>query len=139
MSNSSTKSSKSIFSSYLWTESRSVLPNLSLVMEFPENVFLISFLKKNFLATDGACFCINIENPYKILWGCRTCESRVKTVGTNSRTTFSDFSLLVVAGSEISDRHADSALTFEPAAGQGICLWPNTEPILKNPNCWAQL
>jgi len=33
-----------------------------------------------------------------------------------------------MAGSEISDRHTDSALSYEPAAGQRICLRPNTEP-----------
>jgi len=60
---------------------------------------------------------------------------RVKTVVTNSRTTCSDFSLLA----EIPDRHTDSASTYEPAAGQRICLRPNTEPILRNPTCWAQL
>ena len=43
-----------------------------------------------------------------------------------------------MAGSEIPDGHADSALTHEPAAGQRICLQPNTEPILRNPTCLAQ-
>ena len=43
-----------------------------------------------------------------------------------------------MAGSEISDRHADSALTYEPAAGQRICLRPNTEPILRNPTSWVE-
>jgi len=45
------------------------------------------------------------------------------------------------AGSEIPDRHTDSLLilTYEPAAEQRICLRPNTEPILGNPICWAQL
>jgi len=56
-----------------------------------------------------------------------------------SRTTCSDFSLLAMAGSEISDCHTDSALTYEPAAGQRICLRPNTEPILRNTTCWARL
>ena len=44
-----------------------------------------------------------------------------------------------MAGSEIPDRHDDSALTYEPATGQRIDLRPNTEPILRNPTCWAQL
>jgi len=46
-----------------------------------------------------------------------------------------------MAGSEIPDRHDDSALTYEPepAAGQRICLLPNTEPIMRNPACWEQL
>jgi len=64
---------------------------------------------------------------------------RVKTVVTNSRTICSDFSLLAMTGSEIPDRHADSALSYEPAAGQRICLRPNTEPILRKTTCWAQL
>jgi len=38
-----------------------------------------------------------------------------------------------MAGSELPDRHDDFALTYEPAAGQRICLRPNTEPILRNP------
>jgi len=38
-----------------------------------------------------------------------------------------------MAGSDIPDRHADSALTYEPAAGQRIYLLPNTELILRNP------
>jgi len=42
----------------------------------------------------------------------------------------SDFSLLAKAGSEIPDRHPDCTLAYEPAAGQRICLRPNTEPIL---------
>jgi len=42
-----------------------------------------------------------------------------------------------MAGSEIPDRHADSALIYEPAAGQRICLRPNTKPILRNVTCWA--
>jgi len=41
--------------------------------------------------------------------------------------------------SEVPDHHADSALTYEPAAGQWICLRQNTEQILRNPSCWAQL
>ena len=82
--------------------------------------------------TRNNCFWIIAENPYEILWGCRTCVDRVKTVVTNSWTACSDFSLLAMAGSEIPDRHA------EPAAGQRICLRPNTEPILRNPTCWAQ-
>jgi len=41
-----------------------------------------------------------------------------------------------MADSEIADSHTDSALTYEPAAGQRVCLWPNTEPILRNPTCW---
>jgi len=61
---------------------------------------------------------------------------RVKTV---VRTTYSDFSLLAMTGSEIPDHHADSALTYEPAAEQRICLRPNTERILRIPTCWAQL
>jgi len=44
-----------------------------------------------------------------------------------------------MAGSEIPRLHADSALTYEPATGQRICLQPNTEAILRNPTCWAQL
>jgi len=44
-----------------------------------------------------------------------------------------------MAGSEIPDRQDDSALTYEPAAGQRICLLPNTESILRNPTCWEQL
>jgi len=44
-----------------------------------------------------------------------------------------------MAGTEIPDRHDDSALTYEPSAGQQICLLPNTEPILRNPTCWEQL
>jgi len=40
-----------------------------------------------------------------------------------------------MAGSEIPDRPADSALTYEPVAGLRICLRPNTEPILRNPTC----
>jgi len=63
---------------------------------------------------------------------------RVETVVTNSQTTGSDFSLVKMAVSEIPDCHADSALTYESAAGQRICLRPNTEPILRKPTCWAQ-
>ena len=58
---------------------------------------------------------------------------RVKTVVTNLRVTWSDFSLLAMVGSEIPDRHANSALTNKPTAGERICLWPNTESILRNP------
>jgi len=30
-------------------------------------------------------------------------------------------------------------MTYEPAAGQRICLRPITEPILRNPTCRVQL
>jgi len=32
---------------------------------------------------------------------------------------------------------AGSEIAYESAAGQRICLQPNTEPILRNPTCWA--
>ena len=49
--------------------------------------------------TPKNCFWIISENPYKILWGCRTCVGRAKAVVTNHNC--SDFSLLAMVRSEI--------------------------------------
>jgi len=38
--------------------------------------------------TRNNCFWMIIENPYKILWGCRTCVGRVETVATNHLQRF---------------------------------------------------